>query len=121
MNITASGRWKIWHEWERVSSGRRQIAWSRRRRDPSSAREVVWNVLLDSRGASTERADEEVATDGFEGEIVAEIRRADWYCVFTWRPGLVVDLLEAAELQVLTRPFADLGMRFWVESVGASP
>ncbi|SKG00735.1 Uncharacterised protein [Mycobacteroides abscessus subsp. massiliense] len=97
LNITAPGRWKVWHEWERASSGRRQITWSRRRAAPDSAREVMWNALLDSRGASAALTNEEVAVDSVEGVTVAEICRNDWYRVFAWRPSLIVGLLEVAE------------------------
>lgn len=97
VNVTAPGQWKIWHEWEQALSGRRQIMWSRRRKEPASAREVMWNVLLDSRGASAAASDEEVAVEEVAAEVVVEIGRSEWYRVLVWRPGLVVDLLELVE------------------------
>ncbi|WP_235631018.1 protein rep [Mycobacteroides abscessus] len=97
VNVTAPGQWKIWHEWEQASSGRRQIMWSRRRKEPESAREVLWNSLLDSRGVSAAASDEEVAVEEVHGEEVAVINRAAWYQVFAWRPSLIVDLLESVE------------------------
>ncbi|WP_236742937.1 hypothetical protein [Mycobacteroides abscessus] len=97
VNITAPGQWKVWHEWEQASSGRRQIVWSRRRKEPASVREELWNRLLDSRGASAACADEEVAVEEVDGEVVCEISRAEWYRGMVWRPGLIVDLLELVE------------------------
>ncbi|WP_235675404.1 hypothetical protein [Mycobacteroides abscessus] len=97
VNITAPGQWKIWHEWEQASRGRRQITWSRRRTAPAAPREVLWNVLLESRGASAVASDEEVATEEVHGEELAVSHRAVWYQVLAWRPSLIVDLLESAE------------------------
>ncbi|WP_100470499.1 hypothetical protein [Mycobacteroides abscessus] len=97
VNVTAPGQWKVWHEWEQVSSGRRQIMWSRRRKDPVSAREVLWNALLDSRGFSSAASDEEIAVEEVDGEEVATITRAVWYQMFAWHPSLIVDLLESVE------------------------
>lgn len=96
-SITAPGQWKVWHEWEQASCGRRQITWSRRRSNPESGREMLWNDLLDSRGRSAEASDEEIAVDEVDAESVGVISRQVWYQVFAWRPGLIVDLLEAAE------------------------
>jgi hypothetical protein len=96
--VVAPGEWRIWHEREQSSKGRRQIMWSRRRRDPASSREVLWNALLDARGARAERSDEEIAAEDTEGEVVAEISREDWYRVLVWCPSLMVEVLEAAEL-----------------------
>lgn len=95
--VTPPGEWRIWHEWEQVSKGRRQIVWSRRRKSPASSREVLWNLLLDSRGQTAESSDEEVAAAESGGEVVAEISRSDWYRVLAWRPSLMVEVLEAAE------------------------
>lgn len=97
LSVTPPGEWRIWHEWEQSSKGRRQIMWSRRRRDPSTSRELLWNGLLDARGASAEQRDEDVAVAEVEGEVVAEISRQDWYRLVVWSPSLMVDLLEAAE------------------------
>lgn len=96
-SVTAPGRWKVWHEWEQASRGRRQITWSRRRPNPESDREMLWNDLLDSRGRSAEVSDEEVAVDEIEAESIGVISRQVWYQVFAWHPGLIVDLLDAAE------------------------
>lgn len=97
--VTPPGEWAIWHEWEQASKGRRQIMWSRRRRDPASAREELWNRLLDVRGATADDSDEEVAAVDVEGEVVGEVSRSDWYRVVVWRPELVTRLLEAAEAE----------------------
>lgn len=95
--VTPPGEWRIWHEWERASKGRRQIVWSRRRKSPASSREEMWNLLLDSRGQTAENSDEEVAAAESGGEIIAEISRCDWYRVLAWRPSLMVEVLEVAE------------------------
>ncbi|WP_231999722.1 hypothetical protein [Mycobacterium sp. 1245852.3] len=97
--VTPPGEWAIWHEWEQASKGRRQIMWSRRRRDPASVREELWNNLLDVRGATSDQSDEEVAAIDVEGEVVGEICRGDWYRVVVWRPELVTRLLETAEAE----------------------
>jgi hypothetical protein len=95
--VTPPGEWAIWHEWEQASKGRRQIMWSRRRRDPGSVREQLWNSLLDVRGATADESDEEVAAAEVGGEVVGEVSRVDWYRVVVWRPELVTRLLEVAE------------------------
>lgn len=95
--VTPPGEWVIWHEWEQASKGRRQIMWSRRRRDPESRREEMWNRLLDARGATAEESDETVAAIDVEGEIVGEIPRVDWYGIVVWRPELMAKILEIAE------------------------
>jgi hypothetical protein len=97
MAVTPPGEWAVWHEWEQASKGRRQIMWSRHRRDPSSAREELWNRLLEVRGATAKQSDEEVAAANVGGEVVGEVSRSDWYRVVVWRPELATRLLEAAE------------------------
>lgn len=97
LKVTPPGEWGVWHEWEQASKGRRQILWSRRRREPSSAREQLWNKLLDVRGATAEQPDAVVASTDVDGEVVGEIGRADWYRVVVWRPELMTEVLEAAE------------------------
>jgi len=97
LRVTPPGEWGVWHEWEQASKGRRQILWSRRRREPSSAREQLWNKLLDVRGATAEQPDAVVASTHVDGEVVGEIGRADWYRVVVWRPELMTEVLEAAE------------------------
>lgn len=99
--VTPPGEWRIWHEWEQSSKGRRQIMWSRRRREPTSSREMLWNALLDARGSGAERSDEEIAAEDVDGEVVAEISRKDWYRVVVWCPSLMVEILEAAETRGL--------------------
>lgn len=120
VNVTAPGRWKIWHEWEQASSGRRQIIWSRRRREPESVREVLWNRLLDSRGVSASSTDEEVAVEEVTGEVVAEISRAEWYRVLVWQPCRVVDLLELIESNDDTQ-LAALSKRLGMALIDISP
>jgi hypothetical protein len=73
--VTPPGEWAVWHEWEQASKGRRQILWSRRRRDPGSVREELWNSLLDVRGATADKSDEAVAAVDVEGEVVGEVSR----------------------------------------------
>lgn len=96
--VTPPGEWAVWHEWERASKGRRQIVWSRRRSTPSATREQLWNSLLDARGTSAAQTDEEVASAETDGELLGEISRADWYRIVVWRPELVANVLEAAEI-----------------------
>lgn len=57
----------------------------------------MWNALLDSRGASADASDEEVAVEEVEAETLAVVSREIWYRVFAWRPGLIASLLEAVE------------------------
>jgi hypothetical protein len=99
--VTPPGEWRIWHEWEQASKGRRQIVWSRRRKSPASRREELWNLLLNSRGNTAENSDEEVAAAESGGEVIAEITRSDWYRVLAWRPSLMwkfLKLLRSSEL-----------------------
>jgi hypothetical protein len=95
--VSPPGEWRIWHEWEQESKGRRQILWSRRRRLPASPREELWNALLDMRGSTAEESDEAVASRDCDGEVLGEISRVDWYRIIVWRPTLIVTVLEAAE------------------------
>jgi hypothetical protein len=95
--VTPPGEWRIWHEWEQASKGRRQILWSRRRVKPASKREELWNALLDARGASAEESDEVLAAREVVGETLGEISRTHWYGVIVWRPELVAKILEMAE------------------------
>jgi hypothetical protein len=62
-----------------------------------SEREVLWNALLASRGASADATDEEIAVEDVDGDVVGEINRADWYRTVVWRPELIAEILEAAE------------------------
>lgn len=98
LNVTPPGEWRLWHEWEQASKGRRQILWSRRRLDPASSRELMWNALLDTRGESSEQSDEAVASREVGGEVLGEISRQDWYRIVVWRPSLWTELLEVGEL-----------------------
>ena len=97
--VTPPGEWAIWHEWEQASKGRRQIMWSRKRSNPGSIREELWNSLLQARGATANQSDEEVAAANVDGEVVGEVSRVDWYRVVVWRPELVTRLLETAEAE----------------------
>lgn len=56
-----------WHEWERGSKGRRQIAWS------PGLREYV--------GLGAERTDEEIADETVDGKIVADVPQTAWRAV----------------------------------------
>lgn len=95
--VTPPGEWAVWHEWEQASKGRRQLVWSRRRPSPSSAREVLWNSLLEARGATANESHENVAAADVDGETVGEITRSDWYRVVVWKPQLMAELLELVE------------------------
>ena len=97
VSVTPPGEWAIWHEWEQASKGRRQILWSRRRTSPTSARESLWNALLDVRGVTAIQGDDAIATVQVDGELICEISRRDWYGVVIWRPRLLVRLLEMVE------------------------
>lgn len=97
LSVTPPGEWAVWFEWEQASKGRRQLLWSRRRFEPSSAREVLWNRLLSARGSTAEESDDVVAAADLGGETVGEISRADWYRVVVWKPEFIVRLLEIAE------------------------
>jgi hypothetical protein len=97
LKVTPPGDWRIWHEWEQASKGRRQIMWSRKRTAPVSAREWMWNALLEARGTTSEETDESLAARGIDGETLGEISREDWYRVVVWRPSIVADVIEAAE------------------------
>lgn len=97
VSVTPPGEWAVWHEWEQASKGRRQLLWSRKRLEPSSKREVLWNTLLSARGCTAEQSDEAVAATDAGGETVGQISRADWYKVVVWRPELMADLLHMAE------------------------
>ena len=97
LNVTPPGEWRLWHEWEQASKGRRQILWSRRRANPSSSRETMWNALLDARGDSSDQSDEELASREVGGEVLGEIARRDWYRIVVWRPSVWTALLEVSE------------------------
>jgi hypothetical protein len=115
LTVTPPGEWAIWHEWEQASKGRRQVTWSRRRKEPRTVREVLWNALLAARGTTAEESDEALAAVETYGEIVGEISRADWYRTVAWRPELIVDILEAAEAvraQAVSRSLAAYGVTF---------
>lgn len=68
------------------------------RRIGATAREVLWNALLDARGDGAARSDDEIATEDLDGEVVAQISRDDWYRMLVWCPSLMVAVLEAAEV-----------------------
>ncbi len=92
--ITSPGLWKLWHEWERGSRGRRQIVWSRAIADTSS-RAKLWEVILSARGQVAD--DEELAQTELRGELLGEIPREAWYGRLVWRPRWLVEALVAAE------------------------
>lgn len=113
--VTPPGEWRIWHEWEQASKGRRQILWSRRRRDPTAAREELWNALLNMRGSTARESDEALASRDCDGEVLGEITRADWYRIIVWRPALIVAALEAAErggAEAVSESLAAVGVSF---------
>lgn len=72
-----------WHEWERGSKGRRQIAWS------TGLRKMVPTV------EEVERTDEEIADDTLDGTIVADVPQTSWSAVCG--AGVQGELLDAFE------------------------
>jgi hypothetical protein len=113
--VTPPGEWAIWHEWEQASKGRRQIMWSRERKNACSDREYLWNSLLAARGVTAEESDEDVAAFEMDDEVVGEISRNDWYRTVAWRPELIVEVLEAAEsggAQAVSGSLAACGVSF---------
>jgi hypothetical protein len=120
VNVTPPGMWRIWHEWECASKGRRQITWSRRRREPVTRRELLWNALLDARGATADDTDEEVSAADLGGESLGEISYGDWNRVMAWRAELIVQMLEAAELRG-TRGVAELCTLHGIDFVAHGP
>lgn len=74
-----------WHEWEKASKGRRQIAWSKGLREELGLIEA-------------EKADEEIAAEelGSEDDTVVWITRGGWGQLIR-RPSLIPDVLNAAE------------------------
>lgn len=84
INGEADPLW-LWHEWEKASKNRRQIAWSTGLRD-----------LLGLRAA--EQTDEEIAAEelGGEADTVVYISREGWDSLVR-RPWLIADVLDAAE------------------------
>lgn len=93
--FTSPGLWKLWHEWEQASKGKRQVVWSRVP-TAESERQEVWAELLQARGVVED--DEEVAKTELQGELLGEIPRNAWYGRLVWRPSWLVAALEAAEL-----------------------
>lgn len=93
--IKAPGEWSRWHAWERASKGRRQILWSLRIKEPETAREFLWNEILDARGR--EKTDEEIAETELDGVLVAGITREGWYQRMVWHPSWITDLLDVVE------------------------
>lgn len=104
--------WALWLAWEQGSSGRRQIGWSQRPRTfggcPKSrpaaadaaaveALDVLWLTILDARGETADKTDEDVARAELDGLTLGMIPRADWYGRMVWHPSWLVEALEAAE------------------------
>jgi hypothetical protein len=74
-----------WHEWERGSKGRRQIAWSKGLREELGLIEA-------------EKSDEEIAAEevGSVDDTMVWITRGGWGCLLR-TPALIPDVLNAAE------------------------
>jgi hypothetical protein len=94
---------KVWHEWERVSKGKRQLTWSR------GLRELY--------GLEPELTDEEIALEelGTEADTLVVISKRGWREVV--RRQLECDVLEAAEvsgLDGLCRVLDMLGVEYSV-------
>jgi hypothetical protein len=55
--------------------------------------------MLGARGLTADEADEAIAAADVAGEAVGEISRSDWYRTVVWRPELMAEILEAAEVE----------------------
>lgn len=64
---------KIWHEWERESTGRRQIAWS------VGLREYLHRAL------PAEVSDQEIVDAAPGGDVVVSIDATSWAAIVRWR------------------------------------
>src|SRR5258708_5455904 len=58
---------------------------------------LLWNTVLDARGQTSQRSDEDLAAAEVDGEVLGVIDRRDWYQMMVWCPSLMVEVLEAAE------------------------
>jgi len=74
-----------WHEWEQASKGRRQMEWSRGRRD-----------LRQWAGLGAEQTDEEIAEEELTGEDLVLLAPDSWRQL-RQQPDQVCELLEATE------------------------
>ncbi|MEZ0494666.1 protein rep, partial [Kineococcus sp. TBRC 1896] len=72
-----------WHEWERVSKGRKQLMWS-----PGLRRDLL--------GAAPERSDEDIAGQDHHGEDLVLIT-ADGWSYLVQHPPVIPKVLDAAE------------------------
>lgn len=88
----------LWWEWEKASTGRRQITWSRGLR----------YVLQ----LGVEMTDEEIAEDELGGEVVMFFSREEWASL-RWRSCRVLQLVEqgCSREQVLSVVFSELAGR----------
>jgi hypothetical protein len=75
----------LWHEWERASKGRRQMEWSRGRRD-----------LREWAGLGAEQTDEEIAEEELTGDDLVLLAPESWR-ELREQPDQVCELLEATE------------------------
>jgi hypothetical protein len=84
VEVGEAGAVRLWLEWERVSKGRRSIAWSR--------------GLRERFGVGLEKSDEEIAAEELGGrdDTIAFITRAGWASMVR-RPVLMPALLDALE------------------------
>lgn len=91
---------RLWHEWEKGSKGRRQIAWSRDLRQLLGLVELV-------------KSDEEIAAEeiGTRDSTIVVITRAGW-SELIYRPWLIPDVLNVAER------FGSDGLSEWLSSFG---
>lgn len=95
LEIKAPSPWAIWHTWERISKGKRQIQWSHHIKAPKTDAEQLWNDILNTRGRL--QTDTELATKQVSRQTVAQVTRSAWYQQLVWNPLLIVSLLEAVE------------------------
>lgn len=94
--VFSPGLWRLWHEWEVATRGRRAITWSRPRSDDAHAA-PLWSEILRARGRSAEDSDETVAEVELHGIVLGEISRSEWFGRLVWRPSWLVAVIEAAE------------------------
>lgn len=93
--VSSPGLWRLWHEWEIASRGRRQIMWSRSRTEDSKLSKF-WAELLAARGEVSK--DEDIARREFYGEFVASIPVKSWTGRLVWRPEEISELVDAASI-----------------------
>lgn len=92
----------VWHEYERVSKGKRALTWSKTLREYSKIQEV---------------SDEEIASEEVGDDAVAVIDASDWKDVRRHAPRLL-DVCEAEGVHALWRLLDDLGVPWRLPQTG---